>query len=92
MRVSPVSKTPQKTAPPQMLRLARIFLFFNITREAQKISKKAQWLPTEGFHLLSLHKTRSESPGAAPPQNFPILKHYAPPQKRSGSPICIKQA
>ena len=67
MRVSPVSKTPQKTAPPQMLRLARIFLFFNITRGAQ-------WLPSERFDLLSLHKTRSESPGAAAPQNFPITR------------------
>ena len=49
-----------------MLRVPRIFLFFNTTREAQ-------WLPSERFHLLSLHKTRSESPGAAPPQIFPIL-------------------
>ena len=63
-----------------MLRVPRIFLFFNTTREAQ-------WLPSERFHLLSLHKTRSESPGAAPPQIFPILKHYAPPQKRSDSPV-----
>ena len=67
-----------------MLRLPRIFLFFNITR-------RAQWLPSERFHLLSLHKTRSESPGAAPPQIFPILKHYAPPQKRSDSPVFIKK-
>ena len=65
MRGSPVSKTPQKTAPPQMLRLPRIFLSFNIARGAQ-------WLPSERFHLLSLQKTRSESPGPAPPQNFPI--------------------
>ena len=67
-----------------MLRLPRIFLFFNITRGAQ-------WLPSQRFHLLSLHKTRSESPGAAPPQNFPIPKHLAPPQKRSDSPVFIKQ-
>ena len=44
-----------------MLRLPRIFIFFSITRGAQ-------WLPSERFLLLSLHKTRSESPGAAPPQ------------------------
>ena len=53
----------------------------------------AQWLPGERgspgknappqkvpicrFYLLSLLKTRSDSPGAAPPRNFPILKHYA---------------
>ena len=82
MRGSPVLKTPQKTAPPQMLRLPRIFLFFNTTREPQ-------WVPSENFHLLSLQKTRSESPGAAPPQNFPFFKHYAPPQKRSESPVFI---
>ena len=51
-----------------------IFLFFNITRGAQ-------WLPSERFYLLSLHNTRDDSPGAAPPQNFPIPKHYVPPQK-----------
>ena len=69
----PSFEDPQKTAPPQMLRLPRIFLFFNTTREPQ-------WLPSERLHLLSLHKTRSEPPGAAPPQNFPIFKHYAPPR------------
>ena len=68
-----------------MLRLPRIFLFFNITREAQ-------WFPGERLHLLSLHKTRSESPGAAPPQNFPILKHYAPPQKGSDSPVFMRKS
>ena len=46
---------PQFRRPPKKLRLPRIFLFFNITRGAQ-------WLPSERFHLLSLHKTRSESP------------------------------
>ena len=79
-----------------MLRLPRIFLFFNTTREPQ-------WVPSESFHLLSLQKTRSESPGAAPTQNFPIFKHnvfpifkhniiYAPPQKHSDSPVFMRNS
>ena len=68
-----------------MLRLPRIFLFFNTTREPQ-------WVPSESFHLLSLQKTRSESPGAAPPQNFPFFEHYAPPQKRSESPVFMRKS
>ena len=68
-----------------MLRVLRIFLFFYTTREAQ-------WLPSERFHLLSLHKTRSESQGAAPPQDFPTLKHYAPPKKRSDSPVFMRKS
>ena len=48
--------------------------------------------PSERFHLLSLHKTRSESQGAAPPQIFPILEYYAPPQKRSDSPVFMRKS
>ena len=33
-----------------------------------------QKVPISRFYLLSLLKTRSDSPGAAPPQNFHILK------------------
>ena len=36
-----------------------------------------QKVPISRFYLLSLLKTRSDSAGAAPPQNFPILKHYS---------------
>ena len=33
------------------------------------------------FYLLSSQKTRSDSPGAAPPQNFPILQYYGSSSK-----------
>ena len=45
--------------------------------ETPEKTSPPQKVPISRFYLLSLLKTRSDSPGAAPPQNFPILKHYA---------------
>ena len=46
-------------------------------QETPEKTAPPQKVPISRFYLLSLLKTRSDSPGAASPQNFPILKHYA---------------
>ena len=44
-------------------------------QETPEKTAPPQKVPISRFYLLSLLKTRSDSPGAAPPQNFPIIKH-----------------